>query len=106
MNFLIKLCNNVSKFLIKRLSQKIAFIIEEKIFLANLEYGTYLEVKYQWNDENAISFDIIMDNRLSYDDDLTVCKIIQEVEEKYSAIEIQFLLWTKEEYKQNYGDEK
>jgi hypothetical protein len=96
MGLLIAILNNLSKFLVKRLSKKIENEIWLKIFL-NFDIDFWFDVKYRWSDENEIHYDIITENTLSLEDDLKIIRLTMEVEKKYPAIDIEVMLLTEKD---------
>lgn len=83
---------------------KIANVIEVEIFWVLFKNDVICEVEYVRNDNDSISFNIITDNSLSYEQNLKVCELIGKLnDEQYANICINFQLWNEKDYKDMYG---
>lgn len=100
MNILIAILNNISDWLVKKLSKKIIF---ELWFKIEFENNINCEVVYDWNTSDRLEVSIVTEEQLDYDNELNVMSYVGDINDKYPMISINAVLYTKNEWNETHG---
>jgi hypothetical protein len=94
MGILIAILNNISDWLVLKLSNKII----NKLTLNLKEKGYSVDVNYRWNTSLELQLDLVIENQMSLDDELKIMGTVADINDKWPMISIQAINFTKEQY--------
>lgn len=99
--WLINKLNKLSSYLLF----KMANVMEVEIWMLLLKNDIMCDVEYVQNNNDSIKFNIITEDRLSYEQGQKVYELIGKYnDEQYDRIRIDVQLWDEKDYKDIYGE--
>lgn len=94
MGILIAILNNISNYLVKKLSKKIILDL-----WWNLDQVCFkCDVKYLYHTSHSLGISIILEKQTTFDENIKIMSIVGDINDKYPMISIDPLLLTKNEY--------
>jgi len=100
MKFLIAMLNNVSDWLLYKLSDKIILKLWNKI---ENENNIECVVTYEYNDSLELHLNIFTNEQLNYDNELKVFECVGLINDLYPMLSIEPMLYQKEQYEKTHG---
>lgn len=100
MGILIAILNNISNWLVKKISKEIILDL-----WWNLDQSCFeCDVVYRHHTTEELSVDIITEKETSLDEDVKIMGIVGDINDKYPMISIDALIFTQEEWDRVVGN--
>jgi hypothetical protein len=99
MGLLIAILNNISDWLVLKLSKKIILNLWWNLDQACFE----CDVIYNYHTCQTLSVDIIVENEKTLSEEVKMYGIVGDINDKYSMISLQATIYTREQYREIHG---
>jgi hypothetical protein len=95
MKHLIAILNNISDWLVLKLSKKIIFELTWEL----RKIGFWGEVNYRWNTSLDLDIDLIAEHEMIFNNELKIYEVVGNINNKYPMISIRTVLFKSEDLK-------